>query len=83
MEMTMKIYKCDACGKVIKDPYEEKMKEFDIVCEVDMCGVFPLRNKNHTKVHLCEDCYRGLHLIAKAEGKMVMPDWVKELQQEE
>ena len=74
MVMTMKVYKCDACGKVIKDPYEEKMKEFDIVCEFDMCGVFPRRNKNHTKVDLCEECYRGLHLIAKAEDKKVMPD---------
>jgi hypothetical protein len=61
----MKVYQCDACGIIIKDPYEAKMKEFSVVCDSDMCGVFPVNLKSRMKVHLCEECYQGLHIIAE------------------
>lgn len=61
----MKVYQCDACGKVIKDPYEEKMKEFCVVAHFDVGGVFPEFTKRKEKVHLCEECFKGLHLIAE------------------
>lgn len=61
----MKVYQCDACGKVIKDPYEENMKEFTVIAECDCSGVFPVNFKGRTKVDLCEECFHGLHLIAE------------------
>ena len=60
----MKVYQCDACKKTITDPYEEKMKEFFVGCHFDYCGVFPENTKRKVKVHLCDDCFKGLHLIA-------------------
>ncbi len=61
----MKVYQCDACEKAIKDPYKEKMKEFFVGCHFDYCGVFPENSKRKIKVHLCDDCFKGLHLIAE------------------
>lgn len=60
----MKVYQCDSCNKVITDPYEEKMKEFFVGCHFDYCGVLPENSKRKVKIHLCDDCYRGLNLIA-------------------
>ena len=50
---------------VIKKPYKEKMKEVFVDCHFDYCGVFPENTKRKVKVHLCDDCFRGLHLIAE------------------
>lgn len=63
----MLVYKCDACGELISDPYELKMKEFCVEVECDSCGVFPVKRKRKVEVHLCEECYTGLFMIA--EGK--------------
>jgi hypothetical protein len=52
---------------VIEDVYREEMKEFYIGCDFEYCGVFPVASKRKIKVDLCEDCYQGLHLIAKAK----------------
>ena len=60
----MRVYKCDGCGEIISNPFEEKMKEFNVDCEVDCCGVFPVNIKRKVKVDLCEDCFKGLYLIA-------------------
>ena len=61
----MKVYQCDSCKKTITDPYKEKMKEFYVGCSFDFGMVFPEDSKRKTKVHLCDDCYRGLNLIAE------------------
>ena len=61
----MKVYQCDACGKVMKNPYEENMIEFSVACTFDYIGVFPMNIKNRTRVDLCKECYHGLHLIAE------------------
>lgn len=60
----MLVCKCDSCHKTISNPYEEKMKEFYIGYEIDYGGVFPTFSKRKTKIDLCEDCFRGLRLIA-------------------
>lgn len=59
-----KAYKCDCCGKIIKDIYEARMKEFYVDADYDIvCGILPLNSKNTTKIHLCEKCYKGLKEI--------------------
>ena len=63
--MTLKVYECDACKKTIKDPYEVKMKEFYVGCSFETCGVFPSNDKREVKIHLCDDCFKGLNKIAK------------------
>ena len=61
----MKIYKCDACGKAIENPYEANMREFYVGVTSDASGIFPVNAKRKTKVHLCEECYSGLCKIAQ------------------
>ena len=61
----MKIYQCDSCKKVIENPYEAEMKEFYVGCEFDSMGIMPVNSKKKTTVHLCEECFKGLNLIAK------------------
>ena len=62
-----KVYKCDSCGVVMEDPYSENMKEFYIGADCDMCGVFPMPTKRKQTIHLCDDCYKGLHRIARKD----------------
>lgn len=53
----MKVYKCDACGKIIDEPYKMKMKEF---YSFPRCwGI------HRVKIHLCDNCYASLHMLAK------------------
>lgn len=61
----MRIYKCDSCEKMIENPYEEKMREFFVGCSFEIFGVAPKNEKRKAKIHLCENCYKGLHLIAE------------------
>lgn len=59
-----KHYSCDCCGRQIKNPYEARMKEFYIDLDYDVvCGILPVYRKNITKIHLCENCYKGLKEI--------------------
>lgn len=59
-----KVYKCDCCEEIIKDPHEARMKEFYVGADYDIvCGILPLNSKNTTKIHLCEKCYKGLKEI--------------------
>ena len=59
----MKAYICDSCGKTIYNPHREKMREFYVeYYRIDM--------SRKTKIHLCNECYRGLNKIAEnAEEK--------------
>jgi len=48
--------------------YTVKMKEFyvgvgDIDCSSGL--VIPLESKRKIKIQICDDCYKGLHLIAE------------------
>lgn len=65
----MKVYQCDACKKVIRDPYKVKMKEFYIGTIFDDGTYFPIDTNRKTKVHLCDACYGGLSLIANKVAK--------------
>ena len=61
----MKTYICDSCQRVIHEPYEMKMKEFYIGCSFELSGVFPNPSKRKIVVHLCDECFNGLSLIAQ------------------
>lgn len=63
----MRVYQCDSCKKVISDPYTVKMKEFYVGVDTDyFSGIgIPIESKRKIKIQLCDDCYKGLHLIAE------------------
>ena len=61
----MKVYKCDSCGRTIDNPYKVKMKEFYISYEYDYGIAFPYNYRKKTKIHLCENCYRGLYSLVE------------------
>lgn len=61
----MRIYQCDCCEKVISEPYTVKMKEFYVRVDTDCLGgiEIPIESKRRIKIHLCDECYKGLHVI--------------------
>lgn len=58
------VYQCDACGEVMKNPYDAKMKEFYVGCTFDLDRVWPTNWTRVKRIHLCEDCYHGLKKLA-------------------
>lgn len=82
MKRLVQTYKCDSCGKIISQPYEEKMKEFYVGCEFDECGIFPIFSKRKVEIQLCEDCYKGLHLIAESKQRVKKQNKKLELEKE-
>lgn len=63
----MRIYQCDSCNKVISDPYKVKMKKFYVGVDIDyFSGIeIPVERKRKIEIHLCDDCFKGLHVIAE------------------
>lgn len=68
----MRAYQCDCCNKVIADPYTVKMKEFYLGMMDTDCSsgiVIPIERKRKIKIQICNDCYKGLHLIAERKER--------------
>lgn len=67
----MKFYKCDCCNKVISDPYKVKMKKFYVGVDTDyLRGIeIPVERKRKIEIHLCDDCFKGLHVIAEKKER--------------
>ncbi len=67
----MRVYQCDSCNKVISDPYTIKMKEFYVGMDTDGLSRFiiPVESNRKIKIQLCDDCYKGLHLIAEKKER--------------
>lgn len=70
----MKVYQCDCCNKVISDPYTVGMKEFYLgVDDTDyfsLIGIaIPVECKRKIKIDLCDDCFKGLHVIAEKKER--------------
>lgn len=67
----MKVYQCDCCNKVISDPYKVKMKEFYVGVDIEyFSGIaIPFECKRKIKIHLCDDCFKGLHVIAERKKR--------------
>lgn len=64
----MKAYICDACGRVMHEPHEVKMRLFYIETIRDTDGMlFDKRFAKRRKIELCPECFHGLYLIAKKE----------------
>lgn len=61
----MKVYQCDSCKKIISNPCKVKMKEFYVGADFDIGTYFPIDRIQKIRIHLCDDCYKGLHLIAE------------------
>lgn len=59
----MRIYQCDNCKKIIEDPFTVKMKEFYLGVDVLNGAPFPVKSRRRIKIHLCNECYKGLNLI--------------------
>lgn len=63
----MRVYQCDSCNKVITNPYIVKMKEFYVGIDIEyfsQIGI-PIESKRKIKIQLCDECYKGLNLIAE------------------
>lgn len=68
----MRVYQCDCCNKVITNPHSVKMKEFYVgMMDTDSSSgiVIPIDSKRKIKIHLCDDCFKGLHLIAEKKER--------------
>lgn len=68
----MRVYQCDSCNKVITNPHSVKMKEFYVgMMDTDSSSgiVIPIDSKRKIKIQLCDDCYKGLHLIAEKKER--------------
>lgn len=66
----MRVYQCDSCNKVITNPHSVKMKEFYVGIDIEyfsQIGI-PIKSKRKIKIQLCDECYKGLHLIAEKKG---------------
>ena len=61
----MRIYQCDSCYKIIENPYIVKMKEFYIDNTHSIQDENPIESKRKVKIHLCDECYKGLNLIGE------------------
>nr|DAY99139.1 MAG TPA: hypothetical protein [Caudoviricetes sp.] len=67
----MRVYQCDCCNKVISNPHTVKMKEFYLGVDIDCLSeiVIPIEKKRKIKIQICDDCYKGLHLIAERKER--------------
>lgn len=59
----MRVYQCDSCNKVIADPHTVKMKEFYVGIDIEYFT--RIERKRKIKIQLCDDCYKGLQVIAE------------------
>ena len=67
----MKVYQCDCCNKVITDPYTVKMKEFYVGIDIEFFSQIGIHieSKRKIKIQLCDDCFKGLHVIAEKKER--------------
>lgn len=66
----MKVYVCDACGRIMTDPHQAAMKEFYLGSYIDGDGdPITKRITKKRKVDLCSECFHGLYLLAEKEVK--------------
>ncbi len=58
-------------NKVISDPYKVKMKKFYVGVDIDyFSGIeIPVERKRKIEIHLCDDCFKGLHAIAEKKER--------------
>ena len=69
-----KAYICDACGAVIDNPNSQKMKEFVLNASYEYGTVLGSPAIKTKEIHLCDDCFHALHLIAEKEKMSEQPE---------
>lgn len=69
-----KYYICDTCGKVIEDPYSQEMKEFYLSGGYQDGDTSRDLVEEKKAVHLCDNCFNALHLIAGGEKMPEQPE---------
>ena len=55
----MKVYICDSCGTVIRDPYKENVTEYVYSAKTGQ------RGKWRRTLHLCATCCQNLRWLAE------------------
>lgn len=67
----MRVYQCDSCNKVISNPHKVKMKEFYVGIDMEYFTriQIPIESKRKIKIQLCDDCFKGLHVIAEKKER--------------
>lgn len=67
----MRVYQCDSCYKIIENPYIVKMKEFYVGIDTKYFTRIKtlVKSKRKIKIQLCDDCYKGLNLIAEKKER--------------
>ncbi len=56
----MKTYVCDCCGQVIKDPYEQNLKEFYMGYRKTGTIAYRCGMERDIIIDLCGDCYKNM-----------------------
>lgn len=69
-----KVYICDACGAVIKDPHGQKMREFKVNANYEYGEVFGTPSVEHKEIHLCDSCFHSLYLISEGAKMPKQPE---------
>ena len=67
----MRVYQCVSCYKIIENPYIVKMKEFYVGIDTEYFTRIKtlVKSKRKIKIQLCDDCYKGLNLIAEKKER--------------
>lgn len=67
----MRVYQCDSCYKIIENPYIVKMKELYVGIDTEYFTRIKtlVKSKRKIKIQLCDDCYKGLNLIAEKKER--------------
>ena len=68
------VHVCDACGKVIQHPHDQKMREFTLNTSYDYGTVLTNPTVERKEIHLCDNCFHALYLIAEGAKMPGQPE---------
>lgn len=57
------VYRCDACGEIIKDPHSQSMKEFSLSGGYEVGQTVRAPITKTRKIHLCQECFENLYQL--------------------
>ena len=57
------VYRCDACGEIIKDPHSQSMKEFSLSGGYEVGQTVRTPITKTRKIHLCQECFENLYQL--------------------
>lgn len=68
------VHVCDACRKVIQHPHDQKMREFTLNTSYDYGTVLTNPTVERKEIHLCDNCFHALYLIAEGAKMPGQPE---------